>query len=656
MKKLTLMLALIFLISAIPSVFADDNMQAVLLSVKDRLDIPERYTEFSSNVYSYGDGAKYSFEWHTPDDAEGWGYFNVSADGDGLITSVNCYDSSSERRYDHGKTIPKISEAEAQKTADDYFARTNPGVYAEFISSESTFSYGSYHMSFVRMANGVKTPNTACIDIDGETGRVTDFYMNYTKVSSFRSLDGVLDGDGAKAAFKNGKALEKIYRTFGDSKEARIVYNLTDCNIIDAFTGEKFTYSSDAEEERNESRATMDADKEAGDLGGSVLTEKEISVLDEIDKLLKADEIETRLRAMPELGLDGTKVESTRLVKRSDGKYIMNLYFAGDNIGFWTYADAESGQLLNFSGYRRGGESEPADEFIQKYYSEYADRTVLKNDRRIRCENGIEFPQNSIYASKDKETGYITYFSLDFDGAVTFASPDIIISEDEAYKAAFAVAEPELQYVVFNKKDAVPVYTFSFDYFAYIDAASGKPVNYAGEVQTRRENEKYEYYDIAGHYAEAAINVLSSVGVGFEGGAFEPDTVITQSDFAALVSQCVYDYVVYRNGVYDKVATADRCILYGAIKQEEYFPDEPLSREKAVQILLRAMGYEEFASIEGIFKTDFADSADIDPALLGYAAIASGLKIINGSGGYFYPKADITRAQAAVIIYNYLNR
>ena len=655
MKKFTLILALIFLVSVIPSAYADDNMQAVLVSVKERVNVPEEYTEFSSNVYSHDGDVGYSFYWETPEEAESWGYLNVSVDDEGIINSVHGYDGRLERGYKRGKTIPKISESEAQKTASEYFARINPSVFNEFAYDWTDCPYGSYNISFVRLANGIKTSDTANLSIDGETGTVTDFYMSYTKVSSFVGLDGALDIYGAKAAFKNGNALNTIYRTFGDNKEAKIVYTLSDFNIINAFTGEKFTYSADGDnaEERNEKAAE---DTAASALGGSALTVKEISALDEIDGLLKTDEIVARLRAVPELGLDGAEIESTRLEKRSDDKYIMNLYLTGENRGFWANADAKSGQMTSFNAFRNeSGETEIADDFIQKYYPEYVDRTVLKNNRRTRCENGIEFPQNGIYASKDKETGYITYFTLDFDETVTFASPVSIISEDEAYNTAFELAEPELKYV-FNEKNAVPVYTVSFDYFAYIDAESGKPVNYAGEVQTRRANEKYEYYDISGHYAEAAVNALASVGVGFEGGAFEPDTFITQSDFASLVSQCVYDYVIYRNGLFDKAATANGCIINGAIKQEEYYPDEPLSREKAVQILLKAMGYEEFASIEGIFKTDFADSEEIDPALLGYTAIAAGLKIVQGNGGYFFPKANITRAQAAVIIYNYLKR
>ena len=639
------------MVSSIPTVFADDNMQNVLISVKNRIDIPEKFSEFSSDIYYDGEETEYAFSWHTPEGADGWGYVNVNADSKGIITSFGLYDyTEAGEDGGYGKKIPKLNENEASDIAKNFFAKINPQVYGEFELIETSYSYGGYNVSFVRMANGIKTEDRAYASLNGETGEVSNFYMNYTRVSSFPELGGILDSEQAKAAFQKGNALDKIYRVFGDRKEAKIVYTLSDFNIINAFTGKKFTYAEgNTRSTDNAMGAEEAADKNA------VLTEKEISVLEEIAGLMSVDEVGAKLKSIPELAIKGATVTYSRLIKRDD-RYVMYMNFESEDSGFGVRVDAENARIFDFWGYRTGdGESVPADEFIQKYYPEYIPKTVVKGDRRVRVENGIEFPQNTISAYKNKEKGYITNISFCFDDDIKFANPDGIISFDEAYKAAFAASEPELKYV-FKNNEAVPVYIFSFDYFNYIDAMSGSPLNFDGETQTKPENEKYEYADIDGHYAETAVKALALIGAGFEGGLYEPDKTVTQRDYAALVAQCVYDYTIYKNGVFDKEATADGCIIYGAIKKDEYYPDEPLTREKAVQILLKAMGYEKFASIEGIFKTDFADNADISPELLGYAAIASGLKIVNGSGGYFYPKENITRGQAAIIIYNYLTK
>ncbi|NLZ90417.1 MAG: hypothetical protein GX918_00695, partial [Clostridiales bacterium] len=59
---------------------------------------------------------------------------------------------------------------------------------------------------------------------------------------------------------------------------------------------------------------------------------------------------------------------------------------------------------------------------------------------------------------------------------------------------------------------------------------------------------------------------------------------------------------------------------------------------------------------KGIFVTGFKDQGSISPELVGYVAIAKGLGIVGGSGGYFNPRASLTRAEAAVMLYNYLTR
>ena len=87
--------------------------------------------------------------------------------------------------------------------------------------------------------------------------------------------------------------------------------------------------------------------------------------------------------------------------------------------------------------------------------------------------------------------------------------------------------------------------------------------------------------------------------------------------------------------------------------QEEINPEGTVTREDAVKYVLRFWD-TKFAEIPGIFYCEFADIDQITPELFGYAAIAKGLGIINGSDGNFHPKALMTRGEMAVIIYNCL--
>ena len=68
------------------------------------------------------------------------------------------------------------------------------------------------------------------------------------------------------------------------------------------------------------------------------------------------------------------------------------------------------------------------------------------------------------------------------------------------------------------------------------------------------------------------------------------------------------------------------------------------------------MKYNEVAEIKGIYNCPFKDVDEIDPDLIGYVTIASGLKIVNGYNGNINPKGEMTRAEVAVMIFNYLSR
>jgi tRNA nucleotidyltransferase/poly(A) polymerase len=86
-------------------------------------------------------------------------------------------------------------------------------------------------------------------------------------------------------------------------------------------------------------------------------------------------------------------------------------------------------------------------------------------------------------------------------------------------------------------------------------------------------------------------------------------------------------------------------------------PESAVKREDGVKFVIRALKYEKVAKIENIFKdSPFKDADKISEGLKGHVAIATGLQIIKGYDGAFYPQDEMTRAAAAVMIYNYLQK
>ena len=620
MKKTALFLAICMLLS-FTSVFAqNDDMSAVLLSVKERFGIGDEYPEFSSSTSEDKNMTVYSFDWR---DSKNQKYLNVSVRSSGIIVSMykSCY---SDLAWRIGKTIPKISAEEAKNLAVAFNEKANPSIVSEFVFDDKTDLRGdTYYVHARRFANNIKTTDELTVSVNAVSGEINMYSLSFTENASFAAPEKAITGDSAKKSFENG-ALEKVYRVFGENKEAKIVYVPTGFDMID--------------------------------MDGAALSDAEIKELKNIEGLLSFDEAEKRVKSIPEFGVENLTRENASVSKESD-KYYINMYFRGDKLTAHATVNAKSGMVVSFWSFDDTvAETEYDDAFITKYYSEYAGQTQLLDGERVRFVNGIPFYNDSILAQKDKKNGRITRFGIRFSEDVTFENPDGIITDADAYKIFFDKCEPTLEYVWnLGQKEARLVYQLDNIWFYGIDAKSGKTLDYSGVVSETGDAPDYKYTDIDGHYAEKAIKTLADSGVGFEGGLFRPDEIITQKDFAALLSQSIFEYVVYDGRSIDVSKTA----FYAAnrINMEDYKENDPLAREKAVKYLIDVLGnYSDAAKIYGIFNTGFSDENEIDDSLVGYVAIAKGLGVISGSNGTFSPKANITRGEAAQMIYNYLKK
>jgi hypothetical protein len=76
-----------------------------------------------------------------------------------------------------------------------------------------------------------------------------------------------------------------------------------------------------------------------------------------------------------------------------------------------------------------------------------------------------------------------------------------------------------------------------------------------------------------------------------------------------------------------------------------------------VRTLVGMTSFKQAAELKGIFNCGFSDDSAITQADYGYVAIAKGLGIISGNpDGSFRPNETITRQEAAVMLYNYMDR
>ncbi len=676
MKRLTLFVALIMIICAISNTVtaASEDAAGLILSVKERVEIPLECTVFSSDQYLHDGKTIYTFQWTTPQDASKYANLHIRVSDDGIIQNVNMYQET-ETRDRIGKVIPKITEQEAIENARAVIKRLNPSIAAEYAGDATcTLQMDTYYVQIARRVQNVPIYNdSANISMHCLTGKMKDFSLSHHTGIAFPSIEGTMEADMAKTAYQDNGYLYKQYVAFGDDKEAKIVYTPKDEDrFMDAVSGKPFHPGE------NDDIREYAAGKNAGSTeADTALTPAEKKVVDEMQGLKTYEEAVAILQSMPELYLpDGVKLAEGSIYQLADEAYQLHIFLQAKNEEKYSYVhasmDAKTGELIAFYGYSdRKEDTNLTDEEAKDVFAQFADKylTAYKAEmdapertdarthgsasmRADRVVNGIPVRGNMITMQIDSKTKKIISYNRNWDKSMTFAATENIMPEADIYHAFFSAVALQRCYYI-QEKTATCVYNISRKNISYVDGKSGALLSANGKPY--EEQEKKVYTDIQGHYAEEAILALASVGVYMDGDSFLPDSIITQKEFVTLVSAAVMEYVPYRDGKIDEERIYENAEEAGILPTEDKTPDAPLTRELAVSYLLRAMGYKNFAEIPGIFRTDFTDAEAIDPALFGYVAIAKGLGIVKGDGtGCFAPKREITRGEAAVTIYNYL--
>lgn len=288
-------------------------------------------------------------------------------------------------------------------------------------------------------------------------------------------------------------------------------------------------------------------------------------------------------------------------------------------------------------------------------------------------ENGYFFPDNCLNVEIDATDGSVSDYSRSFNDEVTFDSAEGVCSADEAVDAWLGTYEAKLQYIRvpaaidFSQPEYAPLEGMGIGYLyklvlGYqlerdrnplgIDAKTAEPV-YPIE---RTDLDRFTYTDLDGHWAKAQIETLGAYRVGFTGGVFEPGKELTQLDLVTLLMST-------QGYIYDPAQGNSADVLYevaynmGILTREERDDGAKLTRAETLKMIMDASGYGPVARLKGIFRTDFTDDKDIPEAYYGYAALAQGLGIVSGTpDGRFLPGTPSTRAEAAVMLYNLMDR
>ena len=196
--------------------------------------------------------------------------------------------------------------------------------------------------------------------------------------------------------------------------------------------------------------------------------------------------------------------------------------------------------------------------------------------------------------------------------------------------------------------------------------------------------------DIGGHWAENSIFLLSSLNI-FKDQAtyYNPDLAITRADFVVAIGNAISDIEplsqteqvrLYRNTTdhpyYDYDPTVpmeeselnrmmatynhvkflkDTGVLLGVGETKFFYPETPIKRSEAIQMMVRALGLENLAPAPP-YKTHYVDDDQILDWAKDSIYMANEVGLVTGyDDGTIRPNNYVSRGEAAVLIEDFIN-
>lgn len=696
---------------------SDERLAAVTARVKETLDLDtEAYTDFSGALEEGWMAPVWRLSWNGEP-----GSLEISASESGQVISYYRYDADETWDSDSLSLPdgdPVQAKAAAEDFLRRVLAE---GETAELDGSgDNALRQTSYRYRGTLLLNGLPSPVSYYVNVRASDCAVTRFYRDNLETEYIGSVpSGTFRTSEAEAGalLRDTLTLRLEYALNDDGETAVLRYlpDLRDSYYVDDATGELIDLTALYEElggNRNYGDYSVSGDEAAMstmDAGGAGLTEAEQLGADKLKGTLSGDALEEKARAFSELGLaDYTLSSVSYREEELDGEAAIaaRLIFAkktDDGTCRRTVTlDARSGELRSVTssmpwrdGFTPGVTEDEARSAAERFLSLYrrgrfdqcaayeGDPGVwsLLNSGDVmeytftyaEQVNGYPYAGNALTVEIDAADGSVSGFSESWDEDVTFRAVGEIVTMDEAvdaYLDAFTVeggyvsvpvaldgayaALAELGYTSYPSLKLGYRLREGEAYVAGIDAETGKLV-----TQAAGEAAEIAYGDLdAAPWAKEAVETLAAYGIGYAGEEFQPAKTVTQLDLVLLLASCRgyrFDPEDLQEGEAD--AAYQAAYSMGALKRADRSDGKTLTRIEVLKMLLDAGGYGSAARLQGIYRTDFTDQAEVGEALLGYAALGQAMGVVQGDGqGRLAPNRAATRAEAAVMLYAFMER
>lgn len=684
--------------------------QAIML-VKANFTIPKECTHITSGYSEYDGRRVWSLNWDSP--GEPGGGFNAQVDvNSGEILNVNSWRSTPNPTAQFSVVAVETARATALGLLGRLIPGKLPDLKLVVNESEviPISSYGPvvYSFRWQRMLGGIPvTGDGVTVGVNAVDGTVANYYLNWSS-ATFPAAEGVISAEQARAAFEKVGLLElQYFRPSGirplssaEKQPITLVYKLEDPSqgAIDAFTGEPvrpetgqwfgFGGGGDgAGMSRGEAKAMDSAAPQP-------LTPEEQKEVEQAAKLLTRDQAMAAAMKFIEVP-EGLTLYGANLIANWQDPNIriwnFNWHSQPDSVGIPVYmsasVNATNGELLNYDfnspsdtvktgKIDRPGAQALADEFIKKVQPTRVEQVRLNDRDRSgaytpldlkdgenppqqyfnyrRMVNGIPFPANGMSVTVDAANQKVIRFNLSWQ-ELDFPKADGILDATAANTAFLAKRPLTLSYALAYDRFGPtsgsrlvyqPTTAGGGQSYDMIDARGGEPLDYQGKPISQLPQGR-RFNDIKGNFAEYEITLLGRAGLfGEYGDSFRPDEKIT-------VISLLRSMICAKDGLWQSNLTDDEVIKAARDRnwlKEDVTAKSEVSRELMAKLMVRYLGLDQAARIEGIYAVPYTDASSLTKGTLGYVALAWGLGIITGDGKAFSADQPITRAQAAATL------
>ena len=176
------------------------------------------------------------------------------------------------------------------------------------------------------------------------------------------------------------------------------------------------------------------------------------------------------------------------------------------------------------------------------------------------------------------------------------------------------------------------------------------------------------FTDMSGHWAEKFATLINAYGImdGVGNNEFAPELKVSRAMLVTMLyalegkpsngDSVLFDDVDAGSWYAEPVRWAMENKIVSGIGDNKFAPDSPVTREQLVLILMK---YAEYRGIDTSSRADlseFGDKDDISPYAVNAVEWAVAEKFIGGyPDGTIMPQNSTTRAEAAVILLNFIN-